>query len=185
MIVYTIIFLLFAFFGWIIDSSYCSFVTKKLVISGYYKNLPFCPIYGFGGVLIMTSFIRFQSHSPLIIILLTTLAIVLLEYIGGWFCDKILKEKLWDYSDMKFNLNGYINLLHSVYWMILISIVFIIISPYIEDIENLIINMQSTFARYDLHFAVIFLASAFALTFNTRKRRLEIYLKRIEKSLFQ
>ena len=45
--------------------------------------------------------------------------ITAIEYIFGVLFNKILKCKVWDYSNMKFNLGGQICALYSFFWLIL------------------------------------------------------------------
>lgn len=124
---YIIEFILFAFLGWIIDSSYCSLIHRKIIISGYFRGIPLCPIYGFGGIVLIHSF-AFFIHAPFwLTILVTTFFVVLLEYVGGWVAEQILEEKLWDYSNESFNINGYISAWHSFLWLIGISIAYFLI----------------------------------------------------------
>ena len=175
MIINILLFLLFAFLGWIIDSTYSSIIQKKFISSGYYKGLPLCPIYGFGGLLIFASFTQLEILYPILTILITTIFIILLEYIGGWFCEHILKEKLWDYSDIKGNINGYINPIHSFYWLLLVTILYFLISPSLETITMFLDKLQKKFNPYDIYFTLAFLVFAWSLTIRTRDRRLEIY----------
>ena len=43
-------FVLYSVFGWALESVYMSFCNRRLTNRGFGKG-PFCPIYGFGGVL--------------------------------------------------------------------------------------------------------------------------------------
>ena len=43
-------FVLYSILGWALESTYMSFCNHKLTNRGFGKG-PFCPIYGFGGVL--------------------------------------------------------------------------------------------------------------------------------------
>ena len=40
----------------------------------------------------------------------------ILEYVTGWGMERLFKMKYWDYSNQRFNLNGYICLSSSVAW---------------------------------------------------------------------
>lgn len=125
--IYIIEFFLFAFLGWIIDSSYCSLWHKKLVISGYFKGYPFCPIYGFGGILLLNTFALMNGKPAWQTIILATLLITVLEFVGGWFAEYLLEEKLWDYSKEPLNLGGYISAWHSFLWLVVVSVSYLLI----------------------------------------------------------
>lgn len=173
MTIYIFLFLLFSFLGWIIDSTYSSIVRKEFVSSGYYKNLPLCPIYGFGGIIIYQAFSGFSGNSPVVVILLTTFFAILLEYIGGAFCEKVLNEKLWDYSQMKYNLHGYISLLHSFYWLLLITFLYFLLNPHLEAIESFLSIIREKTILYDLYISIGFVFFTFILTMKTKDSRLK------------
>lgn len=172
-------FLLFSFAGWIIDTTYSSIAAKKFIFSGYYKNLPLCPIYGFGGVVIYQSFSALSNYSPIITILLTTFLVILLEYIGGVFCEKVLNEKLWDYSHMKFNLHGHISLLHSSYWLVLIIFLYFLTSPYFNSINSFLEAIRTRSEPYDFYISLFFVVTVFILTTKTKDERLKKLRKKI------
>jgi uncharacterized membrane protein len=184
MIVNILLFLLFSFIGWIIDTIYTSaFVKRKFQFSGYYKYLPFCPVYGLGGLLILNMFMYLKDYSPYLVISITTLLVILLEYISGWFCVRVLKERLWDYTKMKFNLHGHICLLISFYWFVLVTVLYVVIERYMNQILNMINHLQSIFSSYDLPFAVLFLIGIYALTIMTRDRRMKNYVSKYKNKM--
>jgi uncharacterized membrane protein len=45
--------------------------------------------------------------------------ITVLEYAVGYLSEKIFKLKLWDYSEKRFNLHGYVCLRFSLIWTLL------------------------------------------------------------------
>ena len=184
MIEYILIFLLFSFVGWIIDTIYSSiFVHKKFIPSGYYRNIPLCPIYGIGGVIILQIFSKLINYEPMIVILITTIFIIILEYLGGVFCIKFLKERLWDYSKRKFNLHGHIDLLNSSFWLILITILYFIIVPNFDSIEIFLHYINEKTENYEIYITAIFMITILGLTIKTKDRRLQKRKKLAETNL--
>jgi len=169
---YILIFLLFSFLGWIIDTIYSSFLKGEYSPSGYYRNIPLCPIYGIGGIIILSIFSILQTHSSLTTILTTTIAVIMLEYFGGVFCTVFLKEKLWDYSSSKFNLNGHIDLLHSFFWLMLISILYALITPVLPSITTYLNSINTSLGKFDLYITMGFIFIIIIKTLNTREKRL-------------
>ncbi len=114
-----LIFFLFAtMIGWLIDSGYRSIVDKRWTNAGFFIG-PFCPIYGFGGLLLLLM-VSFMNDLPFIARCgIYFLGMSLVEFVGGVFTTKVLKVRLWDYSDAPMNVMGHVDLLHSVYWLIL------------------------------------------------------------------
>ena len=115
---FIIFFLLGTMAGWILDSGYRSLVDRKWTNAGYFIG-PFCPIYGFGGIMLLFLVSVFNGYPLLVRCVIYFVAMTMVELIGGLFSTYILKVKLWDYSDAPFNLFGQVDLLHSFYWLIL------------------------------------------------------------------
>ena len=98
-----IYFTIYSFIGYICEVIFCSFGQRRLVNRGF-LYLPICPIYGLGAVLI----IIFQTYinNILILFLLSIVFTTIIEYLTSYIIEKVLKIKLWDYSDKLFNYKG-------------------------------------------------------------------------------
>jgi len=73
----------------------------------------------------------FQVELPIFFhILLGTALIILLEFLGGIFCVAIFKKRYWNYSQNAYNFFGHIDLVHSVYWLLLV-ILFRMLFPFL------------------------------------------------------
>ncbi|MDD4983931.1 MAG: putative ABC transporter permease [Candidatus ainarchaeum sp.] len=132
--IYIIEFFIFSFIGWILDSSYRSIVSHKFVNAGYFRG-PFCPIYGFGGVVLVLIF-KIPGLQLVWLLIFASLALILIEYLGSVISEKLLKVKLWDYSKSTFNIGGRVDLLHSIYWIILAVLFFYFIFPLVLTFET-------------------------------------------------
>ena len=112
---YVLIFLVFSVVGWVIDTTYRS------IAKGLYspiRNYPFSPVYGVGAV-VLSIFYTHTPYSYLTSICVATVLMVLVELLGGIFSEKVLKKRLWNYSQNRFNFMGHIDLLHSFFWLML------------------------------------------------------------------
>lgn len=172
MLIYLLQFFLFSFLGWIIDSLYCSIGNQKWMSSGYFKGIPLCPIYGFGGILLLNNFVVLNSQSPYLIVTTTTILIILLEYFGGWFAENFLGEKLWDYSNEKFNLHGYISLWHSFLWLIVVTVIYFFLGEFSVRFVTHLQNSLKITADVDVFLTFIFLVIASLVTFKNKTNRL-------------
>jgi len=149
------LFTLYSLFGWVIESVFKSQSAGKFVNSGF-LNGPFCPIYGFGALLVIESAAQAKqvfhlTNLPLQIIISVFLAIVLtsiLEYLTGMIMEKLFDSKWWDYSDEKFNLHGRVCLKYSVYWGILAYVMLSLIHPYIHDFATMASSRLSPWLAY-------------------------------------
>ena len=131
-------FIIYSFAGWLLESVYKTILQRKLVNSGF-LNGPFCPIYGIGALIMILVLGEFKNN----IILLFVMAFIILsiwEYIVGFLLEKIFKTKYWDYSKLKFNINGRVCLKNSIYWGMLGVIFIDLINPFINKELALIDN---------------------------------------------
>lgn len=125
-------FTIYSFLGWVIEVIYALADTKKFINRGFLFG-PFCPIYGFGVVSLITLLQPFSFH-PIILFFGVALITSIIEYFTGFILDKIFQSHWWDYSQEKFNLNGYICLRFSLYWGIFGTFLFYFIHPRIQDL---------------------------------------------------
>lgn len=107
-------FIIYSVGGWLVESIYRSFCEKKLVNSGFMYG-PYCPIYGFG-TLIMILVLQNLKGDISLLFIVSFIVLSLWEYFVGVYLEKVYHTKYWDYSDHKINLNGRICLLNSIYW---------------------------------------------------------------------
>ncbi|HLD40142.1 MAG TPA: putative ABC transporter permease [Candidatus Nanoarchaeia archaeon] len=152
-------FLIFSIIGWILDSAYRSIDEKRWVNAGYFKG-PVCPIYGFGGLVLIFLFKILDFLSPVVQIIIAALMMVAGEYVGGIFTERILKLKLWDYSASRFHLHGYIHPLHSFYWLVLTIFFYFVLFPLVIFFELWIMVPE----YLEVPFLALFVISALWLT---------------------
>lgn len=60
------------------------------------------------------------------------------EYIVGVFLEKIFNTKYWDYSNYKYNLQGRVCLINSIFWGILGLLFIYFVHPFIESKIDLV-----------------------------------------------
>ncbi|HEY8423584.1 MAG TPA: putative ABC transporter permease, partial [Clostridia bacterium] len=131
-----LMFLIFAFIGWIIETIYCSIREKRFVYRGF-LNGPICPIYGFGALAVGLPLSYIKIH-PVLDFLLVFLAGVIIcsavEYLIGFLFEKICNIKLWDYSTYPLNLHGRIWIGYSLGWGVLSLILVYLANPAVNRI---------------------------------------------------
>lgn len=130
-------FIMYSFLGWCLESVYKTILEKKPVNSGFLYG-PFCPIYGFGAIIMLLLLQKLTNI--FIIFIVCSIVLTIWEYIVGVLLEKIFKTKYWDYSDLKFNINGRICLKNSIYWGMLGVIFTMLIHPEIKSLVELIPN---------------------------------------------
>ena len=124
-------FFLYGFIGWGVEVVYAAIKTHKLVNRGFLCG-PICPIYGFGmvGLVYSVSLIPMPDSGSMSAVAIFCIGMFLttaIELVGGWALFKIYHIRWWDYSEMKFNLGGYICPQFSLLWglgsMLMIKVV--------------------------------------------------------------
>jgi uncharacterized membrane protein len=98
---------------------------------------PYEPIYGFGLIILFLislidfSFVASKNIQITFEIVLMALSLTILEYIAGWILKKIMRVKLWDYSDRWGNVQGIICPVYSFLWTAIAIIYYFFIHPHI------------------------------------------------------
>lgn len=129
MIFYNLVwyFLIYAFLGWCLEVAYKAVTVGKFVNRGF-LNGPVCPIYGAGMVMIIFALTPI-SHNKLFMFVGSVVVCSAIEWVVGFCLEKLFHAKWWDYSEVPFNLNGYICLKFSLYWGIAGVFVMDVIHP--------------------------------------------------------
>ena len=131
-----LIFYTYCFFGWIFESTYVSCKTRRFVNRGFLR-LPMLPLYGTGAVMMLWVSLPLE-HNVFLVYISGMIAATVLEYVTGWGMEKLFKMKYWDYSNQRFNLNGYICLSSSVAWGFLTIFLTEIVHPPISRLVLLL-----------------------------------------------
>ena len=107
-------FIIYSMIGWFVESIYMSFCEKRIVNRGFAKG-PFCPIYGFGGVL---GYLILHPLEGKYIQLYIAGAIIatLFEFIVGKLMIAVFGELWWDYNEKPFNYKGIVCLESTIAW---------------------------------------------------------------------
>lgn len=107
-------FFTYATIGWMVEVIFHQITVGHFVNRGMLAG-PYCPIYGFGCIALVYLLYPY-SDNPLLIFLGAAIICSVVEWLGGFILDKVFHERWWDYSEMPFNLSGYICLKFSVLW---------------------------------------------------------------------
>ncbi len=125
---------IYSFLGWVLESIVRTICEKKIINTGFLKG-PFCPIYGFGAIIMILFLDRFKNN-VLFLFLISIIVLTLWEYIVGVLLEKLFSTKYWDYSDHKLNYKGRICLTNSIAWGILGVLFINYIHPFVMQMLN-------------------------------------------------
>lgn len=102
--IYILLFFTYAILGWLMEVG-CKLVeTKKFINRGFLIG-PYCPIYGWGAIII-TLLLNKYLPDPLALFIMSIVICSIIEYATSYFMEKIYHARWWDYSRRKYNING-------------------------------------------------------------------------------
>lgn len=119
--------LIYGFLGWCGEVAFAAVKHGKFVNRGF-LNGPICPIYGFG-VLIVTVVLNPIANNIPLLFVGSVVFTSLLEFITGFILEQLFHEKWWDYSNVRFNIKGYICLRFSLLWGVAATLIVLFLHP--------------------------------------------------------
>lgn len=150
--------MIFSIIGLIVETLFCYFTTgviesRKGLIFG-----PFCPIYGLGATLIIFVLNSLKNNKIKLFVYGGILGSGI-EYLISFGLEAFYGTRFWDYSFLKFNLNGRICVTYTLFWGILAFILIKFVKPFIDRIINkinykLLDNAIIFFAILDVFFTI-------------------------------
>lgn len=130
-----LLFIIYSFVGWIVEIVYNGFVHKKFVNRGFLIG-PYCPIYGFGALLVTVFLTQFRDNF-IVAFVMSIFLFSILEYSTSYLMEKIFKARWWDYSEYKFNINGRICLETMIPFGLLGCFVIYVTDPLLKSLFSL------------------------------------------------
>ena len=146
--IYFILFLIYSFLGWCIETVGNLIQRHKFVNRGFLIG-PYCPIYG-GGALLITLLLKRFIDKPILLFVMAILLCGILEYITSFVMEKIFHLRWWDYSDKKININGRVCLNTIIPFGILGMIIIYWTNPFFMDKLNMLSSNNLNIAFYIL-----------------------------------
>lgn len=138
-------FIVYAFLGWVCEDIYCGIGKRKFINRGFLYG-PYCPIYGFGALLVIYPLLMVSKH-PIVVFIFGMFLTSILEYITSFVMEKLFATRWWDYSTYPFNINGRICLQNSLLFGLMALVVVYGLHPIVSRFVE----------RIPLGFLVIFL----------------------------
>ena len=133
-------FFIYAEIGWLWETIFCSIKAKKFMYRGFLMG-PYCPIYGFGVLMVLYFIDPFQNNVFLLFIL-STIVVTVLEYLTSYVLEKLFHTTWWDYHKVPFNIQGRVALPVSLFWGFCCVIVVKFVQPLVNEYVG---HLNSTF----------------------------------------
>lgn len=134
------VFFICSFLGVMIEMIWCVITNHYLESRQGLIYGPFNLVYGIGGLLITIGLRWLSEKRDLWIFLGGMLIGCAFEYLCSWVQEMIFGTVSWEYSGMRFNLNGRINLLYAFFWGLLsllwVKTIYPKMSDMIERVPN-------------------------------------------------
>lgn len=108
------IFFVYSFIGWCGEAVMAAVHRHKFVNRGFVSG-PLCPVYGAGAAAVAV-FLPELKDRLFFLFLGGMIVTTFVEYLTGRLLELIFHKKWWDYSDQRFNLDGYVCLKNSIVW---------------------------------------------------------------------
>ena len=133
---YILLFFLYSFLGWCLEVL-CKLVSEKKFVNRGFLIGPYCPIYGYGAIL-MSVLLQKYLDDPFTLFIMIVLICSVLEYFTSFFLEKIFHTRWWDYSHNKFNINGRICLETMIPFGILGLAIIYVLNPFFYNLLSYI-----------------------------------------------
>ena len=127
-------FFVYAIAGWICEDIYCGIGQRKFVNRGFLYG-PYCPIYGFGSLIVIYLLSPFYDH-PLLVFIGGVIFTSLLEYLTSWIMEVLFQERWWDYSSYPFNINGRVCLRNSLLFGVMAFVLMYLVHPHVYHLYH-------------------------------------------------
>ncbi len=179
-----LVFLFFSAIGWLCEVAYVGIFFEHRFVNRGFLTGPLCPVYGIGGILLLSLPEAFQN--PVWRLFCTGVVLCsAVEYAAGYALEKIFHTKWWDYSDKKIsaggrdiplNLHGRICLQNSLLFGVMTVAV-------LKFVQPLIVRLLAQFADIYIQLAASALGLAFILDILVSVRRavnFNVYIARLK-----
>ena len=176
-VVIYILFWLYFFLGWLMETTLVSLQSKKLINRGFFMG-PYFPIYGTGGVLLLV--LSPYKDSPFLVFILSIIICSVVEYLTSYILEMIYKVRWWDYSNRMFNLNGRVCLFNSICFGLLGMLMVSYLNPvFLNLITSLSDTILTIIALTILIITLIDMSITFSIMFDIRKTIINLKEKTI------
>lgn len=127
-----LVFFIYAFLGWGAEVIFAA-ARKGVFVNRGFLNGPLCPIYGVGLVAVAALLAPVRDSLGLLYLgaVLLTSAI---ELVTGFLMEKLFHQRWWDYSQMPFNIGGYVCLLFSLIWGLACVLIVDVVHPLVAGL---------------------------------------------------
>lgn len=134
---YIFVFYVSSLIGWLYETIYTSIQWEEFAERGFLQ-LPLCPIYGFGAIVLLGLFGRIKS--VLAIFVTGTIVTTLIELVASYVLEYVFHMELWTYRHWPYNFQGRIalgsSILFGVFTVLLIKGIEPIVCCFLKNMNS-------------------------------------------------
>ena len=106
------LFMIYSVVGYVLEVIYVSITENRFAISRGFLIGPYLPIYACGALSMVILLNKYRDDAY-VLFAMGLIMCSILEYVTSYVLEKLFRLRWWDYSNLKFNINGRICLLNS------------------------------------------------------------------------
>ena len=125
-------FLIFSIAGLILETIYCYISVGVLESRKGFIWGPLCPVYGICGTALIWILDKLEYKKSWKIYIAGMIIGSVAEYVLSYILEAIYGTRFWNYEYLKYNLNGRISLIFSIYWGALSVVLMKVAKPLID-----------------------------------------------------
>lgn len=165
------LYFIYSFIGWCGEVCVAAVHRKKFINRGFVSS-PLCPIYGAGAVTFAV-FLPELKGNIFFLFLGGTILASFIEFVTGALMEKVFHKKWWDYSEIRFNFEGYICLRYSILWGIFAVLLIYFINPFLISVIAILPKTLGVILLWVLGVLLILDAIGTALAIRGMQKRIQ------------
>lgn len=126
------LFFVYSFLGWAMEVVHGVYGKRKLINHGFLNGIV-CPVYGVSMVF-LSVFLDSLREGWFYLFLGCMIVCSVIELVTGVILEKVFRIRMWDYSNMKFQVGGYVCLKYAILWGILGMLLIKLANPFFLSI---------------------------------------------------
>ncbi len=164
-------YVIYSFIGWCAEVCIAVIRKRKFINRGFVSG-PLCPIYGTGAVAFAV-FLPELKGSPFFLFLGGVILASFIEFATGALLEKAFHKKWWDYSEIRFNFEGYICLPYSLLWGAFALLLTYVTNPLLHTVIGILPKFLGVIALWVLLIVLILDAVGTAIAIRGRRKQME------------
>lgn len=162
---------IYSFIGWCGEVCIAAVKKKKFINRGFVSG-PFCPIYGAGAVAFAV-FLPELTEKPFFLFLGGMILASFIEFTTGALLEKLFHKKWWDYSEIRFNFEGYVCIRYSLLWGLFALLLVYLVNPLLAALFGMVPHLVGIIILWGLAVFLVLDVMGTSLAIRGMQKRME------------